>query len=98
MYEYFGLVVFFFSNEHQPVHVHGEYKDRASKAELIIQNGKVVEIRFQSVKGRKPLEHQQMHDFKVLVKKRANDIVGKWVDFFIYGRHIRPETIRRRLR
>lgn len=98
LYEYFGLIVFFFSNEHQPVHVHGEYKDRASRADLVVQNGKVVEIRFRSVRGRKPLEGKQLHDFKFLVERRANDIVKKWVDFFVYGRHIRPEIIRRKLR
>jgi len=32
LYEYLGLDVFFYSNEHQPVHVHGIAK--AVKAEL----------------------------------------------------------------
>jgi len=26
LYEYFGLVVLFYSNEHHPVHVHGLYQ------------------------------------------------------------------------
>jgi hypothetical protein len=98
LYKYFGLIVFFFSNEHEPVHVHGEYKGRSSKAELVIEKGRVVEIRIRSVWGRKPLQQKQLHDFKLLVERRADDIVKKWVDFFVYGKHIRPETIRRRLR
>ena len=28
LYEYLGLDVFFYSNEHQPVHVHGKYQGR----------------------------------------------------------------------
>jgi hypothetical protein len=46
LYEYFGLVVYFYANEHEPIHVHGEYQGRESKAEIIMRNGKVVEIRF----------------------------------------------------
>jgi hypothetical protein len=35
LYEYFGLVVYFYANEHEPIHVHGEYQGRESKAEII---------------------------------------------------------------
>ena len=26
LYEYFGLVIFFYSNEHEPIHVHGAWQ------------------------------------------------------------------------
>lgn len=41
LYEYLGIIVLFHSNEHEPIHVHGRYQDRESKAEIIIQDGKV---------------------------------------------------------
>jgi hypothetical protein len=25
IYEYFGIVFFFYANDHEPVHVHGQY-------------------------------------------------------------------------
>jgi Domain of unknown function (DUF4160) len=28
LYEYFGLVVLFYSNEHEPIHVHGKFQGR----------------------------------------------------------------------
>ena len=46
LYEYFGLVVLFYSNEHEPIHVHGKYKGRESKAEIILVNGAVASIRY----------------------------------------------------
>ena len=55
LYEYFGIIVLFYSNEHDPIHVHGKCQGRESKAELIIENGRVIEISYSSVKGRKPL-------------------------------------------
>lgn len=46
LYEYFGLIVFFYANEHEPVHVHGQYQGRETKAEIIILDGKIVGFRF----------------------------------------------------
>jgi len=55
LYEYFGIIVLFYSNEHEPIHVHGKCQGRESKAELILENGNVVKINYSPVKGRKPL-------------------------------------------
>lgn len=98
LYEYFGLVVFFFANEHEPVHVHGRYQEYETKAELIVRNGKVVEILFKPVRGRKPLPQKHLVDFKELVTLHADEIVQKWVDFFVLGKKIKIKTIKRRLK
>jgi hypothetical protein len=98
LYEYFGLVVLFYSNEHEPVHVHGLYQGRECRADFRIVDGRVVEVKFQSVKGRRPLERTQLNDFKLLVDHYADDIVRKWVDYFVMHKSIEPERIDRRLR
>ena len=54
LYEYFGIIVLFYSNEHEPIHVHGQCQGRESKAEIIVENGKVVQLVYSSVKGRRP--------------------------------------------
>ncbi|MEK7686385.1 MAG: DUF4160 domain-containing protein [Verrucomicrobiota bacterium] len=98
LYEYFGLRVYFYANEHEPIHVHGFYQGRESKAEIIIVNGEIVEIRFGGVSGMKPLEGRALADFKVLVTHRAMDIVNKWVEFFVHRKAITTERITRRLK
>ena len=98
LYEYFGLVVLFYSNEHEPVHVHGLYQGRECKAEFVIVNGEVLDIRFFPVKGRKPLEGKQLADFKMLVGNYTDDIVNKWVDYFVMHKSIKSERIERRLK
>jgi hypothetical protein len=47
LYEYFGIIILFYSNEHEPIHVHGKYQGTESRAEIIIDNGEIVEIRSQ---------------------------------------------------
>jgi len=55
LYEYLGLVILFYSKEHEPIHVHGKYQGRESKAEIIFENGEFVEVRIVNVKGKEPL-------------------------------------------
>ncbi|MEK6782766.1 MAG: DUF4160 domain-containing protein [Bacteroidota bacterium] len=45
LYEYFGLIILFYSNEHEPIHVHGKYQEMESKAEIIFENGKFKKVR-----------------------------------------------------
>jgi hypothetical protein len=98
LYEYFGLIVFFYSNEHEPIHVHGKDQNTESKAELIIADGKIVEIRYANVKGRRPLDANQFRDFQVVVEHFAEEIVQKWIEYFILHKSVPSQTIRRRIR
>ena len=98
LYEYLGLVIFFYSNEHEPVHVHGRYGDCESKAEFYIENGEIREIVIKSVKGAKPLKGDELKNFKKLLEVYAEDIVKKWVDYFVLNRNFKVERISKRLR
>jgi len=98
LYEYFGVIVLFYSNEHEPVHVHGKYQGKETRAEFIIVDGRVVNIVYRAVRGREPLEGAQLQDFQVVTQHFAQQIVQKWIDYFVLHRPIRPERIDRRIR
>lgn len=97
LYEYCGIKVFFYANEHEPVHVHGFRQGRESKAEIIIVNGEIVSIQVSDVSGKRPLAGRDLQNFTQLVEAKAADIVAKWVDFFVHRRHIESESITRKL-
>jgi len=97
LYEYLGLVIFFYSNEHEPVHVHGQRDGRESKAEFILQAGELIEIRIRDVKGRSPLTGKDLQNFEKLVSTYSAEIVQKWVDYFVYHRRLTSELITRQL-
>ena len=63
LYEYFGLTVMFYANEHELIHVHGKCQGRESKAEIMVLNGMVTEIRYSDVAGRAPLEFREFKPF-----------------------------------
>lgn len=98
LYEYFGLIILFYSNEHEPIHVHGKYQGTESKAEFIIDNGQVVEIRYSAVRGKKSLDEHQLKNFKTLVEHYSEEIVQKWIDYFVLHRPISPKKITQRIR
>ncbi|HEY2412994.1 MAG TPA: DUF4160 domain-containing protein [Pirellulaceae bacterium] len=97
LYEYLGIVVLFYSNEHEPVHVHGKCQGRESKAEFIIENGQVVRIVYSAVRGRRPLVSSDLKHFQELVEHYADEIVQKWIDYFVLHKPIEPQTITQRL-
>jgi hypothetical protein len=75
----------------------GNVRGRESKAEIIVLNGAVTEIRYSEVAGRVPLEFREMKYFQELVSARADDIIQKWIDFFVLHKSIKPERITGRL-
>ncbi len=97
LYVYMGLVVFFYANDHEPIHVHGLYQGRECKAEFTVRDGRVVRIVFLPVVKMPPLKPAEMANFKKLVRARSAEIVQKWIDYFVLHRNITPETITRRL-
>lgn len=98
LYEYFGLIVMFYANEHEPVHVHGKFQGRESRAEIVLLNGVVTTINYSEVAGRLPLDTNEMRYFREIVAARADDIVAKWIDFFVLHKPVSPERITRRLK
>ena len=98
LYEYFGIIVLFYSNEHEPIHVHGKYQGRESKAELIIEHGRVVEIIVSSVRGKRPLRGRELSDFETLIRYYADEIVQKWIDYFILHQQVQSQRITTRIK
>lgn len=97
LYEYLGIIIFFYSNEHEPIHVHARKGEYESKAEIIVVNGNIEEIVITNVKGRKPLKGKELSNLKTFLEHYADAIVDKWVDYFVYHREIDFEKITQKL-
>ncbi|WP_262708149.1 DUF4160 domain-containing protein [Botryobacter ruber] len=87
----------FYSNEHEPIHVHGKYQGQESKAELIFENGEFEKVRISAVKGKEPLESKNEKRLRKLVEHFREDIVKKWVDFFVYNKEVKSEVITKKI-
>jgi len=98
IFEYMGIVFFFYSNEHMPIHVHARAGEYESKAEFFLVNGIIESVRITNIPGRDPLKGRDLKNFKIFIEEYAEFMVQKWVDFFVYKKSISFEKINRRIR
>lgn len=91
-------MLFFYSNEHEPIHVHGKYDGFESKAELYIVDGKIVEIKIKPVKGLRPLTGSKLNDFEDFLEEYSDKIIQKWIDYFILHKNVEFEKINKRIK
>lgn len=98
IFEYLGILIFFYSNEHEPIHVHGKYDRSESKAEFYIVDGRIVEIKIKQIKGLQPLTGSKLKDFKDFLEKYSDKIIQKWIDYFVYHKDIEFEKINTRIK
>lgn len=90
LYEYFGLIISFFSNDHEPIHVHCQYAEYSCKAELHYdkKTGKL-RVVIKNL-GKKALPERVKRDVIALVEKYHKDIVFKWT-LYMSESHIKPK-------
>jgi hypothetical protein len=98
IFEYLGILIFFYSNEHEPIHVHAKKGEYESKAEFFIIDGIISEIKITDLRGRIPLEGKDLKDFKVFLENYADSIVKKWIDYFVYHKEVEFERITKRIK
>jgi len=98
IFEYLGILIFFYSNEHEPIHVHGKCAGFESKAEFYIVNGIVTEIRIKPIKGYSPLTGSKLKDFEEFLEVYSERIIQKWIDYFVFHKDIEFEKINTRIK
>ena len=77
--------------------MHGKYQGKESKAEIIFEDGKFKEILIRDVQGKEPLDTQNLKKFKKVIELYRDDIVRKWINFFVYNIEIIPEKITKKI-
>ncbi len=87
IYKYFGIVIYFGSKEHNPIHVHAEYNGAIVKISFTMKEGKITRTTYEKDTGEFP--PAKLKDLKAFVKTFKYKIVDAWCDYFV--RHITPK-------
>ena len=99
IYEYFGIYLLFYSNDHEPIHVHAITKDgREMKVTFHIKNSKITRTVYQDIKGKKSLTKPQLKNLKNLVEQEKLQIVNAWIKFFILKDRIKLRKITKKIK
>lgn len=91
VYEYYGLILHFHTNDHDCVCVNARSGAVECWAELEIEDGNVISATIRRTLLRAPLFPKQMEKFKKVLGACPNGIYEKWRDFFIRHKNIRCE-------
>ena len=97
IYQYFGFVFFFYSNEHTPIHVHVSHGGCHSIFEIIMLDGKLSDIRCREKAGEEPLPAKDKKVAEEFIRKYHKNIIEKWVNFFVKKQVVRSTNIKTKL-
>lgn len=96
IFTYLGIVLFFYSDEHEPIHVHAKYQGKETKAEILMRDGKIYKIVIKDKgPGIDPAKKQDLADFLTVY---AEDIVELWIDYFVRQKRVKSTEIRKKVR
>lgn len=97
IFEYFGLIFYFYSNEHEPIHVHVIHGDRESIFDLIMMDGTLVKIHIREKGSAKSLSEKDKRTAEEFIRKYHKNIIEKWVKFFVLKQSVRSTNIKTKL-
>ena len=98
IYEYFGFVFYFYSNEHEPIHVHVAHDGCETIFELILDDGELIEIQKRNKKGIEPLPSDDEDVAILFIEEHYKNIINKWVKFFVWKQRIRSTNITKKIK
>ena len=97
IFEYFGFIFYFYSNEHEPIHVHVQPGGKESIFDLIMMNGELLEVRVREKKSAEPLPEKDKRIAEEFIRKYHKNIIDKWVKFFIMKQAVRSTNIKKKI-
>jgi hypothetical protein len=97
IFEYFGFIFYFYSNEHEPIHVHVLHGGKENIFDLIMMNGILVDINVRERKGVEPLSEKDRRTAEAFIQKYHRNIIEKWVKFFVLKQSVRSTNIKKKI-
>lgn len=96
LYRHYGIIIRFYSDEHDPIHVHAIYQDAVIKVVLHTEKSEVVRIEHIATQGKFPAA--DLRRLKRFIQVFKQKIVMRWVEYFVMKETIKAITINRKLK
>lgn len=96
IYEYLGIKISFFSNEHQPIHIHATYGSNIVKVLIYTDGDTITTIKYLNDRG--AFSPAQLKDLKEFVSRYKYAILYAWKQFFIEKNELSRVRITKRIK
>ena len=98
IYEYLGFIFYFYSNEHEPIHVHVAKAERESIFEIILELGQLVKITKRKSTSKTALTAKEEKEVLIFIKKYYIKIVDKWINFFVLRNVVKMTKVNKKIK
>ena len=98
IYEYFGFTFFFFSKEHEPIHVHVMKNGHQTVFDLILMDGELKEIKTRGGNGYPSLTEKDIATAEEFIRTYYRNIIEKWMNFFVLKKRVRCTQITKKIK
>jgi len=98
IFEYFGFIFYFFSNEHDPIHVHVKHGSEECIFDLIIENKRLVRLSRREKEGADPLNSKDAAEAMEFINEYWKKIVDKWVAFHVYHQVVKNTKVTKKIK
>ena len=98
IYEYLGFIFYFYSNEHEPIHVHVAKAERESIFEIILELGQLVKITKRKSTVKPALTAKEEKEVLIFIEKYYVKIVDKWINFFVLRNVVKMTKVNKKIK
>ena len=98
IYRYFGLIFYFWSDDHLPAHVHvtDTSETRETVFDLILENSILIEMKMRTDR-KPPLKPEEVTKAKAFIGFYYPQIVKKWFQYFVCGEKLKSVTVTKKV-
>jgi hypothetical protein len=98
IYEYLGFIFYFYSNEHEPIHVHVTKAERETIFEIIMLNGQLQQIKKRKARAKNQLTNKEEKEALLFINEYHKKIIEKWINFFVLKKAVKTTKVTRKLK
>ena len=95
LFEYQGIIIRFYSDEHEPIHIHAIYNANIIKVSFFLREGKIYRVSYTVISGKYPAA--KLSELKEFIAVYKDDIVKAWDSYFIWKNKVNFVRITKKL-
>lgn len=97
IYEYLGIVISFWSNEHEPIHIHAVYGESVVKVSFSVEDGIINQIKYEDI-GFKKFNVAKLKQLKDFISVYQYSIIYAWKQVFELNVQIQKVKITKKIK
>lgn len=96
IYDYYGLHVYFKSNNGLPITIYGKRNEQESACQLCFENGLIQGPVL--LTSENELDEDDKSVFLLLIENNSSEIIKHWLDIFLYKKPVQAEIIKSKIK